>query len=275
MHTDAHAVPRPLQRGFWRRTLGREYHIFKRYWQWYAGGRDWARPQLGAPETPHAWFAHHSPILRPLQGVDMTLQENKRTNLALALARLDNTVCRPGQTFSFWRRVGRPTTAKGYLPGLVLLNGQIGSGTGGGLCQLGNLLFWLFAHSPLAITERYRHGFDVFPGVARTVPFGAGATLAYNHVDLQAFNATEHCFRLRLWLDNTDLHGCLYADAPPSERYRVEERDHRIVQQPWGGYTRHNRIVRVCTGTDGSERETVLAVNHAIMLYAPLLSTED
>lgn len=70
------------------------------------------------------------------------------------------------------------------------------------------------------------------------------------------------------------MHGCLYADAPV-EHYRVEERDHRIVQQPWGGYTRHNRIVRVCTAADGSEQETVLAVNHAIMLYAPLLSAEE
>lgn len=261
-------VAQPLYRSPLRLWLGREYFIFKRRWQWLFGGKRWARPQR-QPETPHLVFRHHSPVLRPLQGVDMRLQENKRTNLALALRHLHDTVIAPGQTFSVWRLVGRPTRRKGYLPGLVLANGQITSGTGGGLCQLGNLLFWLFAHSPLEITERYRHSYDVFPGVARSVPFGAGATLAYNYIDLQVRNLTPHHFRIRLWLDETDLNGELLCSAEPAERYRVEERDHRIVQQPWGGYTRHNRIVRV---GEKSGEETLLAVNHAVMMYAPLLS---
>ena len=261
-------VAQPLYRSPLRLWLGREYFIFKRYCRWLFGGTNWARPQK-QPETPHLVVRHHSPVLRPLQGVDMRLQENKRTNLALALRHLHDTVIAPGQTFSVWRLVGRPTRRKGYLPGLVLANGQIGSGTGGGLCQLGNLLFWLFAHSPLVITERYRHSYDVFPGVARSVPFGAGATLAYNYIDLQAYNPTPHHFRIRLWLDETDLNGELLCDAEPAERYHVEERDHRIVQQPWGGYTRHNRIVRV---GEKSGEETLLAVNHAVMMYAPLLS---
>lgn len=267
-------VARPIYRSPLRQWLGREYFIFKRRCQWWFGGRHWAKPR-STPETPVAVFRHHSPILRPLQGVDMQLQENKRTNLALAVARLNNTVIAPQETFSVWKLVGRPTRRKGYLNGLVLVNGQISSGTGGGLCQLGNLLFWLFAHSPLEITERYRHSFDVFPGVARTVPFGAGATLAYNYIDLQARNPTPYHFRIRLWLDDTDLHGELCCSSELAESYRVEERDHRIVQQSWGGYTRHNRIIRVTTRADGSEEETILAVNHAVMMYAPLLPQDS
>lgn len=263
-------IAQPLYRSPLRLWLGREYFIFKRYCRWLFGGTNWARPQK-QPETPYLVFRHHSPVLRPLQGVDMRLQENKRTNLMLALRHIDGTVIAPGQTFSVWRLVGRPTRRKGYLPGLVLANGQITSGTGGGLCQLGNLLFWLFAHSALEITERYRHSYDVFPGVARSVPFGAGATLAYNYIDLQVRNPTPHHFRIRLWLDDSDLNGELLCDAEPAERYRVEERDHRIVRQPWGGYTRHNRIVRV--GETGGG-ETLLAVNHAVMMYAPLLDNK-
>lgn len=263
-------IAQPLYRSPLRLWLGREYFIFKRYCRWLFGGTNWARPQK-QPETPYLVFRHHSPVLRPLQGVDMRLQENKRTNLALALRHIDGTVIAPGQTFSVWRLVGRPTRRKGYLPGLVLANGQITSGTGGGLCQLGNLLFWLFAHSALEITERYRHSYDVFPGVARSVPFGAGATLAYNYIDLQVRNLTPHHFRIRLWLDDSDLNGELLCSAEPVERYRVEERDHRIVRQPWGGYTRHNRIVRV---GEKSGEETLMAVNHAVMMYAPLLDNK-
>ena len=133
-------------------------------------------------------------ILRPLKDVDMYLQENKRTNLAIAISHIDKIVIKPNETFSIWKLVGRPTKNKGYLEGLVLKQGQISKNTGGGLCQLGNLLFWIFAHSPLTITERYRHGFDVFPDVNRKVPFGAGATLSYNHIDLQVKNETNNTF---------------------------------------------------------------------------------
>lgn len=40
-------------------------------------------------------------------------------------------------------------------------------------------------HSELTVIERWRHSFDVFPDVNRTIPFACGATLSYNYVDLQ------------------------------------------------------------------------------------------
>lgn len=73
----------------------------------------------------------------------MVLQYNKVTNLACAISKLNHVVIYPGQTFSLWQLVGRPTKAKGYLEGLILHNGTISKGVGGGLCQLGNLLYWM------------------------------------------------------------------------------------------------------------------------------------
>jgi len=215
-------------------------------------------------------FHHKSMILRPLQGVDMQLQVNKRTNLELALKHINGVVIQPGETFSIWKLVGRPTKRKGYLDGLVLKKGQITKGTGGGLCQLGNLLFWIFAHSPLEITERYRHGYDVFPDVNRKVPFGAGATLSYNYIDLQVVNNSEQSFRLSLWIDDTHLNGELFSENELSKKYRIEERNHRIDQQVWGGYSRHNQIFKL-TECNGKVDEILLVENHAIMMYEPFL----
>ena len=45
---------------------------------------------------------------------------------------------------------------------------------GGGLCQLSNLIYWMTLHTPLTITERYRHSYDVFPDSNRTQSFGSG-----------------------------------------------------------------------------------------------------
>lgn len=274
-------IREPVERGRLRRVLGREYFIAKRALSWRVdalrGRKVWAKQDdgdssdAGGKFFENVVFEHRSVILRKLAGVDMRLQENKRRNLELAVEHLNGMVIRQGETFSVWKNVGRPTRRKGYLEGLVLKQGQLSSGVGGGICQLGNLLFWMFAHSPLRVTERYRHGFDVFPDVGRKVPFGAGATLAYNYIDLQVVNESVDDYRVELWLDDEFLYGRLLCESPLEVEYRVEERNHEIRQQFWGGYSRHNEVVQVVTDGDGVESERVLVRNDAIMMYAPFL----
>lgn len=84
----------------------------------------------------------------------MHLQYNKITNLRLAVEKLNGSIIKPNQCFSIWHNVGRPTKKRGFLEGLSLHNGKIGKDIGGGLCQLGNLIYWMFLHSELTVTER-------------------------------------------------------------------------------------------------------------------------
>ena len=84
----------------------------------------------------------------------MWMQENKIENLKIAIKQLDGIVIKPGQTFSYWRLIGKPTAKKGYLEGMVLNNGKVLSAIGGGLCQLSNLIFWITLHTPLSIVKR-------------------------------------------------------------------------------------------------------------------------
>ncbi len=267
-------IIKPIERSQFRRKLGREFYILKRKCSWIFSNTKWAK-QESKTEFKHLVFQHKSLILRPLKDVDMVYQENKRTNLAIAIQHLNNIVIKPNETFSVWRNVGRPTKSKGYLEGLVLSQGKVLTGTGGGLCQLGNLLFWIFAHSPLKITERYRHSFDVFPDVNRKVPFGAGATLSYNYIDLQILNSTDNEFQIKLYMDKDYLYGELYSKEAITSSFRVEERDHCIKQQYWGAYTRHNKIIQVERLESGEENERVLAVNYAIMMYNPVLEESN
>lgn len=87
-----------------------------------------------------------SMMLRPLAGVDMQLQRNKVQNLRLAAKQIDGVVVTPGETFSLWALVGRPTRRKGYLDGLVISRGRLGRGVAGGLCQLANLIHYMVLH---------------------------------------------------------------------------------------------------------------------------------
>lgn len=51
----------------------------------------------------------------------MDLQRNKIVNLRLAAARLDGILLRPGETFSYWKLIGKPTRRKGYLDGMGIV----------------------------------------------------------------------------------------------------------------------------------------------------------
>lgn len=62
--------------------------------------------------------SHESPILRRLEGVDMTLQRSKAHNLLLACSKINGILIHPGETFSFWRLVGEPSEKRGYQEGL-------------------------------------------------------------------------------------------------------------------------------------------------------------
>lgn len=254
-----------------RKWLGREYFILKRQLKWIKESSRFAKVEA-ATTLDNSVIQHKSFVLRPLKDVEMYLQHNKATNLKLAVAKLNGAVIKPGQTFSIWKLVGRPTSWKGYLEGMTLHNGKVEKGIGGGLCQLGNLLYWMALHTPLNIKERWRHGFDVFPDINRTIPFACGATLSYNYIDLQLENKTTDTFQIKLWLDETHLHGEIFCSTDLRVKYEIFETDHMFQQQWWGGYTRHNRIWKKITHLHTGEEEIELvAENSAIMMYNPLL----
>lgn len=269
---DSKALPKPIKRSYLRSVIGREYFTLKRQFEWLKDSKSFANRD-SKTKLEHSLIQHRSFILRPLRDVEMYLQHNKVTNLRLAIERIDGVVIRPGERFSIWRMVGRPTAKRGFLEGLVLHNGRIEKGIGGGLCQLGNLIYWMALHSPLTITERYRHGFDVFPDINRSIPFACGATLAYNYIDLQLRNDTNDSFQINLWIDDEYLNGEILCSRPAEDKFEIFETDHLIKMQPWGGYTRHNRIWQRRTSLiDGMTEEKLVTENHAIMMYNPLLT---
>ena len=265
----------PNRRSRLRRRLGKAYYAAKRYALWCSPQFKWAKKRQ-AESLPEVHFTHKTPLMRKLRGEEMVWQENKVTNLRLAAARLDGILLFPGETFSYWRLIGKPSRRKGYQEGMVLFLGRIGGDIGGGLCQLSNLIFWMTLHTPLTVTERYRHSHDVFPDSNRTQPFGSGATCAYPHRDLMIRNDTDQIFQLRVWVGETHLHGQWRAVERAKYRYRIVEKDACIRQMSWGGYVRHNALWREVYDLKGTLlEEQPLLTNDAIMMYSPLLPQQS
>lgn len=235
--------------------------------------RQWRRakyrvPRVAAEACPHEVARHATPLIRRLPGVDLDLQQGKVTNLRLAAAALDGLALPPGATLSFWREVGRPTAARGFAGGLVLRRGGLTAGTGGGLCQATNLLYWLTLHTPLVVVERHRHSYDVFPDDARTQPFGSGATCAWPSADLQVSNPTDATYRLALAVTDDELVGSWWCDRPPTVTYEVYETDHAFVEEAPGLRVRRNVLHRRAVDDDGVVvLDEVVAENRARVMY--------
>jgi vancomycin resistance protein VanW len=202
-----------------------------------------ARRRLDA-DLAWAGVRHSSLLRRRLGSTDPALQEAKVVNLDLAVRGLDRLVIEPGAVLSFWDRVGAPSAGRGFVEGLVLVAGEVSTGVGGGLCQLSNLLYWMALHAPLQVAEHHHHGFDPFPDDGRVLPFGSGASVFYNYVDLRLRNATDGPIEVRVRVGPTHLHGELRADRPWPHAYHVEERAHRFSHDADGRVRRRNELWR-------------------------------
>ncbi|OGL70698.1 hypothetical protein A3B32_01760 [Candidatus Uhrbacteria bacterium RIFCSPLOWO2_01_FULL_53_9] len=267
--------PRSVHRSWFRKRAGHLFYTLKRraYWR-----------------SPHMLFAsciedpltfeiasHQTPLRRCLKDVDAHMQENKIINLRLAIAHLNGLVIDRGETFSYWRQIGNPTRGKGYVEGMILREGLVHSGVGGGLCQLSNLIYWMTLHTPLCVVERWHHGYDVFPDVDRRQPFGSGATCSYPNIDLQIKNDTDQRFQLSLHLTDTHLVGAWRSDRLVPYEFQIVEKNHRFTSTWCGGYVRCNTLFRRWTERSSGHvvQEELVAKNQARMMYNPLLQCQD
>jgi len=266
---------KPINRSKLRIYLGTKYYRLKRRVEWVLGRKKYATG-FDKKTYPFQIKTHKTILRRQLKDVDMWYQENKIDNLKIAIKKLNGIIVKPGETFSYWKLIGSTSKRKGYKKGMVLHYGTFKAGTGGGLCQLSNLIYWITLHTPLTVIERHRHSYDVFPDSKRTQPFGSGATCAYNYLDLQILNETNNTFQLCLSLTDTHLVGEWRAINPETMTYEVYEKNHRITHEHWGGYVRHNTIYRkVFNGQKELINDEYITENHALMMYNPLLAYEE
>ena len=217
---------------------------------------------------PYSCKKHQSLLKRQLGNSDPQLQENKIINLKLAASKIDGIIINPGEVFSFWKLVGKTTKRKGYIEGMQLSMGEVKTGVGGGICQLANLLYWMVLHTPLDVIERHHHSFDPFPDEGRVLPFGSGASVFYNYIDLRFKNPTEQPFQIRVWLTNKHLKGAIYTKNEWEYSYHIVEKNHKFIKKD-GKTFRENEIWRkvVDKKTGNYIIETLLINNFSEVKY--------
>ena len=246
-----------------------------RYISWFRPGKKFAYTFYYG-EFPYRVKKHQSVLIRKLGDSDIKLQENKVVNLKLAIKRINNIVIKPKETFSFCYLVGKPTKRKGYLNGMMLMNGEALEGIGGGICQIANLLHWLVLHSPLTVTERHHHSFNPFPDEGRVVPFGSGATVFYNYIDFQFTNNTQYIFQLKFWFDKKCINGDLRAHEDSPFCYHIFEKNHQFLKLGDEFYRKNEIWRKKIVKRGGKVLDTELLIkNFSKVKYVPVEYTES
>lgn len=173
---------------------------------------------------PYRVFQTSCPMYNEETGFDMLYQENKVFNLKLAAKVLTKLVIYPHETFSFWKLVGSADKKIPFKDGLAVIDGKLSTSPGGGLCQMSNLLFWMFLHAPLTIIERHGHAVKDFPEPPSDAPFGVDATVSEGWLDLRVRNDTEYTFQLYITLDEKNITGQILSDIDMHKEFIIKNK---------------------------------------------------
>ena len=82
-------------------------------------------------------------------------------NIALAASKINGTVLRDGQTFSFNAAAGARTKTNGYRDAPIIFEGEFVAGTGGGVCQVSTTVYNAALLAGLTVTEYHPHSLAV------------------------------------------------------------------------------------------------------------------
>ncbi len=231
-------------------------------------GKEKIAKTISKEELPVIVKGHSSILIRKLNGVDIKLQSNKVTNIELACKKINGLVIHPGETFSYWITLGRPTYKKGFKDGLVISKNGMISGVGGGLCQMANMIHWLVLNSPLEVTELHHHSDALFPDERRRVPFGTGTSVAYNNVDYRFKNNTDCDVQILVWIESGELCGELRSEKEFPYRYKLVEENHHFKKEG-DIYYRISQVYRIVIDKKTNEevKKELILDNHSKVMY--------
>lgn len=255
------------QSGPWAFALSVKKEILRRHIRNLCSKEVFAKTKQTQP-LPVTLYESRANVIKRAPGVDLVTQFNKADNIRLACQNMNGLVIRPGETFSFWLAVGKPSKRRGFKEGRVLILGKLKTGIGGGLCNLSNTVHLAVLNSPLTVTEVHMHSDALAPDTGERVPLANGTSVSYNYVDFRCKNNTSQSFQLMLSCEGEELECKLCAQQENVYNYRLEERD-RCFRKKGDKYYQYSKIYRIATDrkTGELQSEELIWENRSEVLY--------
>jgi vancomycin resistance protein YoaR len=151
---------------------------------------------------------------------------NRIHNVQLVGHLIDNHFIAPNEEFSFNATTGERSEDKGFLEAPVIINGELQTGLGGGVCQVSTTTFNAAYEAGLPITDRTNHALYI-----SHYPQGRDATVNYPDTDLKFVNDTGHWLWLRTFVSSSSLTVALYG-TPQHRKVESESSPLVVTGQP-------------------------------------------
>jgi vancomycin resistance protein YoaR len=222
----------------------------------------------------------------------------KQHNVQLAASRLNNTIIRPGEKFSFNKALGPTTLENGYQIAFGIMGTEGDShktvpSVAGGICQVATTLFQPVFWSGLQIEERHWHLYWI-PNYASKGVVGLDATVDEEvGLDLQFINNSTTYLLIQSRTDDSSVTFELYGTKPTwdvkidgpklsdpktADQTPVTEREPMLpegqryqVESARDGFTA--TFVRTVTGPEGAPRTLRLESKYAPSRNVTLVGT--
>ena len=137
-------------------------------------------------------------------------------NVQLVAELIDGALVAPGARFSFNETTGDRNEAKGFEEAPVIINGELQTGIGGGVCQVSTTLFNAVFEAGLSIERRTNHALFI-----SHYPLGRDATVNYPDIDLVFTNDTDRWLLVRTFVGAGSLTVNLYG-TPQNRRVETD-----------------------------------------------------
>ncbi len=177
--------------------------------------------------------------------------QNRVTNIHLIADAVDGAIVQPGETFSLNERVGKRTTAKGYLPAGAIINGEIVCcdspiNIGGGTSQFATTLYNAVFYG--GYDEVYHKPHSLY---FSRYPLGIEATLGWTGPDVIFRNDTGTPVRIDTSYTSKSITVRLYGN---NEGREVTSNVGGWATSRDGGTVYVSRTIRYANGTTETER---------------------
>ncbi len=134
-------------------------------------------------------------------------------NLKAACSMIDGMVIRPFETFSLFQALRRIGDA---VPGITLIDTSSDD-----IKKLASILFQVFLHTPLTITERHSQKYQDSFSTDREMIRGIDADAEEGTLDLKIRNDTSDAWQIRLNIESDHMNCRILCNHDDGYRYRI------------------------------------------------------
>ncbi len=153
-------------------------------------------------------------------------EPNRIHNVQLVARLIDGALIAPNTLFSFNATTGERSPEKGFLEAPVIINGELETGIGGGVCQVSTTVFNAAYEAGLPIESRTNHALYI-----DHYPQGRDATVNYPDIDLKFRNDTGKWLLVRTFVGPSALTVKLYG-TPQGRRIESETAPLEVTGPP-------------------------------------------